>query len=103
MVLPALQLGAAVVFPAADTVLDGAAFATPMHIGSPHHECATYHDHLYCQVVRSMATQAGSARVADHGSSSSTATRAPITGTRQWGQGRALIVESAGPRAPPLT
>lgn len=50
-----LQLVAAAALPSADAVLEAERVGTPLHIESPHNEdCPTSHDHLFCQVVRSL-------------------------------------------------
>jgi len=51
-----LQLAAATALPAADAVLDAERVALPLHVESPHSEsCPGSHDHLFCQVVRSLS------------------------------------------------
>jgi hypothetical protein len=51
-----LQLVASVALPAADAALDADNAALPVHVESPHSEnCPATHDHLFCQVVRSLA------------------------------------------------
>lgn len=51
-----LQLFAVAVLPSADAMLDAERASLPLHIESPHNEdCHTGHDHLSCQVVRSLS------------------------------------------------
>jgi hypothetical protein len=59
-----LQLGAAAALPSADAMLDAERVGIPLHIESPHSEnCPASHDHLFCQVVRSLAAVSAAKRV----------------------------------------
>ena len=56
----ALQLVAGAALPSADAVLEAERIALPTHVESPHNEdCPSAHDHLFCQVVRSLAAASG--------------------------------------------
>lgn len=56
LLLAALQLGVSGVLPVADAWLDAEPSSAPMHVESLDNEgCDAHHDHLFCQVVRSLA------------------------------------------------
>lgn len=97
-----LQLVAFSALPTADAVLDGSQLGLPLHVeseGSP--ECAPHHDHLFCQVVRSLTSVDTTAEI-DQAESV-----APIVGLEGQTSGaetisRRFLTRSVGPRAPPL-
>lgn len=60
--LAMLQLGASTLLPAVDAVLEAEPLTAPIHVESPGNEdCASHHDHLFCQVVRSLSAEARAA------------------------------------------
>jgi hypothetical protein len=98
-----LQIGASVVFPTADAVLEAKTVGAPAHVESPGNEdCATHHDHLFCQVVRSLS----SARVATP-QREATLSALPILRLEPRSEASAIaygavLPGTAHPRAPPL-
>jgi len=100
-VLALSQICVATVLPAADALLDGEVVGTRSHVESPDSECATHHDELYCQLVRTLAAQhrPGAVKLAivDMGRVERVAPSAP----RDDAPVDRLIKGSSGPRAPP--
>ena len=62
LILALLQLGASTAVVSADAMLDGEMVGHAIHMESEgSEECATHHDHLFCQVVRTLTTPVGTA------------------------------------------
>ena len=60
VLLALLQLGASTLFVVADALLDREHARSTLHIESEgSEECQTDHDHLFCQVVRSLGAATG--------------------------------------------
>lgn len=56
-----LQLVAASALPSADALLEAGQVGLPLHVESEHNEdCPASHDHLICQVVRSLEAASAS-------------------------------------------
>lgn len=47
-------MGSTTAFARADALLDAESMGSPVHVESPDSDCAIHHDHLFCQVVRSL-------------------------------------------------
>lgn len=97
-----LQLVAFSALPTADAVLDASQLGLPLHVESESSaECAPHHDHLFCQVVRSLTSVDTRAAITAGESA------APVVrlGGRTSGTEiapRRFLTRSVGPRAPPL-
>lgn len=66
LILALLQAGVSTAVVSADAVLDGAQSGHGTHVESEgSEECATHHDHLFCQVVRSLTNAAGATPTVD--------------------------------------
>ena len=102
VVFALLQLGASTAFVLADAVLDGEQAGAPVHVESQgSEECSTHHDHLFCQVVRSLASAApgpGVATLEAHAAISSR--RGPVHSSDA--HPASAFSGASGPRAPPL-
>ena len=102
VLLALLQLGASTAFVVADAVLDGEQAGSPAHVESRgSEECATHHDHLFCQVVRSLAAATRGSGIAALSAQGAIST--------QWVPARSsdahpapIFSGASGPRAPPL-
>jgi hypothetical protein len=97
-----LQMVGAVVLPAADGQLDIERFGTPVHVESKGgDDCASHHDHVFCQVVRSTALANPSRATAEV---AALATPPALHALRAVEEHRTLSDArsvSASPRAPP--
>lgn len=66
LILALLQLGVSTAVVSADAVLDGEMTGHSTHVESEgSKECATHHDHLFCQVVRSLTNATGATPLVD--------------------------------------
>lgn len=102
LVLALVQLVALGVLPAADAVLDIEQMELPLHIESEgSKECAPPHDHVFCQVVRSLAAAAEAPAV-----SGAIGIAAPVFRLHEPPASdltiRRFLTRSVGSRAPPL-
>ena len=98
-----MQIGVFAVLSPVDALLDAGQIASPVHVESPENRaCAAQHNHLFCQVVRSLssATPTGRIAVAD--------TPAPSVFTTEGPRGDApaksatFLIGAINPRGPPL-
>jgi len=98
-----LQLVAFSALPTADAVLDASQLGLPLHVeseGNP--ECAPHHDHLFCQVVRSMSSATRPAEIGSVADSPPAILRLKAQTSAADLDTRRLLTRSIGPRAPPL-
>jgi hypothetical protein len=103
LVLASLQLGVSTVVVTADSMLDGERAGSTLHVEAQDSEaCATHHDHLFCQVVRSLSAATGTRPVTD--SHATTAVVTSVVPTHTAAAIRpTLLSGSIGSRAPPLS
>ena len=103
LVLALFQLGVAVVLPGADAVLDARTASAPVHVESTgNDDCVQHHDHVFCQVVRSLFEAIASG---DAGASSTDALpglQAYVSIDDHELTRPILLRGSVAPRAPPL-
>jgi len=102
VVLALVQLVAFGVLPAADALLDIEQMGLPVHIESEgSKECAPPHDHVFCQVVRSLAAATEAPAVAGAIDLATPVFRlhAPPASDLTT---RRFLTRSVGSRAPPL-
>lgn len=97
-----MQFGTSAAVVAADAILDGQQAASTTHVESSGSEsCTTHHDHLFCQVVRSLSDATrGTAVVASGASSPLVQTAAPVHASDA--HDPTILSGAIGPRAPPL-
>jgi hypothetical protein len=102
LVLASLQLGVSTAVVALDSILDGERAGSTLHVEAQDSEaCATHHDHLFCQVVRSLSSATGASPVTH--SSAATAVVSAVVPTHGADAIRpTLLSGSIGSRAPPL-
>ena len=101
--LALLQLVAFSALPTADAVLDASQLGLPLHVeseGVP--ECASHHDHLFCQVVRSLSSATGTVEVGGLADAPPPIRRLEAQTSGGDLLARRLLTRSIGPRAPPL-
>lgn len=97
------QFGAAAALPAADAVLDAARVGLPTHIESPHNEsCPASHDHIFCQVVRSLAAVSAGRSIATVLALGPPHFEENTSDGRLDAETRALLRAPTAPRPPPL-
>lgn len=95
------QLSAVGALPALDALLEAQSYDAAPHVEAPETDCASVHDDLYCQLLRSLVH----ARPAPARSQLRVATRpeyaaGPMPTTRAFT--RIQSVGAVGPRAPPI-
>lgn len=97
-----LQIGVSSAVVTADAVLDSEMAGHSTHVESEgSEECATHHDHLFCQVVRSLTNVATTTPIVDPAARLSLVETA--TPTRTVDVIRPTLLSGAlGSRAPPL-
>ena len=87
---------------AVDAILDVESTATPLHVESQQaSHCEAHHDHLFCQVIRSLSNASGAQlrpTIALPGLMSSTGIESIDAETPR----SALRADGLGPRGPPL-
>jgi hypothetical protein len=94
------QFAAAVAIPAADALLEARASSESVHVESAETECATHHDELYCQTVRSLAGQVG-ARTPQAAAGTRAVVLVANLSASSVADPRAVPGAPVGPRAPP--
>ena len=102
VLLALLHLGASTAFVVADAVLDSEKASAPLHVESQgSEECAAHHDHLFCQVVRSLQAAAGGhGFTVVHERGPEAAMWRPADSS--YAHAAPVLVGASGPRAPPL-
>jgi len=97
-----MQFATSAVIVAADAILDGQQAASTTHVESRGSEsCTTHHDHLFCQVVRSLSDATrGTASVAS-GAAGFLAQAAALVHVSD-APDPTILSGAIGPRAPPL-
>jgi hypothetical protein len=101
--LVALQLVAGAVLPSADALLEAERVGLPTHVESPHNEdCPAAHDHLFCQVVRSLASASASPAVGSLPDATPPILAAEAIAERDDSTRRPSLRGPTTPRPPPL-
>ena len=95
------QCSAALVIPGADALLEARSTGEATHVESGETECATHHDALFCQTVRSLSIQVGASAPKTAATAAGLGHQAPVAHAAVV-ERRAIPVGPVGPRAPPI-
>jgi len=98
-----MQAGVFAVLSPADALLDAERYGTPVHVEPPDHRgCPSQHNHLVCQVVRSLVSVTPTGRIAF----TDIAATSVFTTDRPSGEVPAksatFLIGAINPRGPPL-
>ncbi len=98
-----LQLVAGAALPSADALLEAERIGLPTHVESPHTEdCPAAHDHLFCQVVRSLGSASASRRVATLAHTAPSLSAESVLAERDGPARRPSLRGPTTPRPPPI-